>query len=208
MSSGVNKVILIGNLGQDPEVRRTSSGASVCTLRLATAERRKDASGQWLDHTEWHSVVTFGTVAENCGRFLKKGRQVFIEGRLQTRKWQDKEGKDRYTTEVIAMNVQFLGGGRGDSAGESLSQHDSMDFSSGGLGGGSNYQNNFSGGGGGGGGGNGLGRANLAGQGNFGETGGASNSNSNSNYSSSSILNAVGLKAADDVAFDDDDIPF
>jgi single-strand DNA-binding protein len=193
MSSGVNKVILIGNLGQDPEVRRTSSGASVCTLRLATAERRKDASGQWVDHTEWHSVVTFGTVADNCGRFLKKGRQVFIEGRLQTRKWQDKEGKDRYTTEVIAMNVQFLGGGRGDSAGESLQQHDVMDFSSGSSAVAGHYQSNFSGG------------DDIDNDGGRGAGLGAKNK---APYSSSSILNAVGLKAADDVAFDDDDIPF
>lgn len=107
---GVNKAILIGNLGRDPELRYTNNQTAVCTLNLATGERRKDASGQWVDHTEWHNVVVFGKTAENCTNYLKKGREVFIEGRIQTRKWQDKEGKDRYTTEIVANNVQFLGG--------------------------------------------------------------------------------------------------
>lgn len=106
----LNKVMLIGNLGADPELRHTSSQMAVSTLRIATGERRKDQSGNWVEHTEWHSVVTFGKTAENCSQFLAKGRQVFVEGRLQTRKWQDKEGKDRYSTEIIANTVQFLGG--------------------------------------------------------------------------------------------------
>ncbi len=108
----VNKVILIGNLGSDPELRHTGNQTAVCTLRIATGERRKDASGNWVDHTEWHSVVAFGKTAENCSQYLAKGRQVYIEGRIQTRKWQDKEGKDRYSTEVVANTVQFLGGGK------------------------------------------------------------------------------------------------
>lgn len=173
MSGGVNKVILIGNLGQDPEVRRTGSGAAVCTLRLATAERRKDASGEWADHTEWHSVVTFGTVAENCGRFLKKGRQVFVEGRLQTRKWQDKEGKDRYTTEIVALNVQFLGGRQ--EAGVETIREDS--FESSGANSGSGY-------------------------------GGGSYGSTANTFAGSGALGAAGLKAADEVKYDDDDIPF
>ncbi|MCB0339688.1 MAG: single-stranded DNA-binding protein [Bdellovibrionales bacterium] len=111
---GVNKVILIGNLGKDPELRHTPNQTAVCSFSLATGERRKDASGNWTEHTEWHNVITFGKTAENCSQFLAKGRQVFIEGRIQTRKWQDKEGKDRYTTEIIANTVQFLGN-RGDS---------------------------------------------------------------------------------------------
>ena len=107
----VNKVILIGNLGQDPEVRNTASGNAICTLRLATAERRKGPDGNWGDHTEWHSVVTFGRDAENVVKFCRKGKQLFIEGRLQTRKWQDKNGADRYSTEIVAENIRFLGGG-------------------------------------------------------------------------------------------------
>lgn len=106
----VNKVILLGNLGKDPELRYTSQQFPVCTFSVATNERRKDASGNWTDHTEWHNVVVFGRVAENCANYLKKGRQAYIEGRLQTRKWQDKEGRDRYTTEIVAHTVQFVGG--------------------------------------------------------------------------------------------------
>lgn len=107
---GINKVILLGNLGKDPEVRSTPGGLTVCRFSLATGERKKDQSGQWVDHTEWHNVVVFGRTAENCQRFLKKGRQAFIEGRIRTNKWQDKEGKDRYTTEILADTVQFVGG--------------------------------------------------------------------------------------------------
>lgn len=117
---GVNKVILLGNLGKDPELRYTTSQTAVCSFSLATGERRKDASGNWTDHTEWHNIVTFGKTAENCANFLKKGRQAFIEGRIQTRKWQDKEGKDRYTTEIIANTVQFVGTREG-KGGPSLS---------------------------------------------------------------------------------------
>ena len=106
---GVNKVILIGNLGKDPEVRYTQSQTAVCTFSLATGERKKDPNGNWVDHTEWHNIVCFNKTAEFVGQYLKKGRQVFIEGKIQTRKWQDKEGKDRYTTEILANNVQFVG---------------------------------------------------------------------------------------------------
>lgn len=108
----VNKVILIGNLGKDPETRTTTSGGMVATLRLATSERRK-IDGEWGDHTEWHSVSCFGKTAENVARFLSKGRQIYVEGRLQTRKWTDKEGRDRWSTEVIANQISFLGGGGG-----------------------------------------------------------------------------------------------
>jgi single-strand DNA-binding protein len=113
----VNKVILVGNLGADPEVRQTTTGTQVASLRIATTSRRKTQSGDWEDETEWHTVSAFGRTAENVGRFLKKGRQVYVEGRIKTRKWQDKEGKDRWTTEVIADVVHFLGGGRGDGGG-------------------------------------------------------------------------------------------
>ena len=111
---GVNKVILVGRLGKDPELRYTSSQVPVVSFSLATGERRKDQSGNWVEHTEWHNITAFNKTAEVCSNYLKKGREVYIEGRIQTRKWQDKEGKDRYTTEIIASTVQFLGS-RSDS---------------------------------------------------------------------------------------------
>lgn len=116
----VNKVILVGNLGQDPDLRTTGSGTAVCNLRIATSERRRDRDGNFTDHTEWHSVVVFGKQAENASRYLAKGRQVYIEGKLQTRKWQDKSGNDRYTTEIVADNfggIRFLGTGGGGGGG-------------------------------------------------------------------------------------------
>lgn len=106
----VNKVILIGNLGADPETRETQSGSSVGNLRIATNERRKNRDGEWVDHTEWHRVTVFGKTADNCDKYLSKGRQVYVEGRIQTRKWQDKEGNDKYTTEIVADQVRFLSG--------------------------------------------------------------------------------------------------
>lgn len=115
MASGVNKVILVGNLGKDPEVRFVQSGQAVCTLRIACTERRKDGD-EWKDHTEWMDVVTFGKTAENAGQYLQKGRQVYVEGRMQTRQYKDKEGHDRYRTEVVAHQVLFLGGGEGRGA--------------------------------------------------------------------------------------------
>jgi single-strand DNA-binding protein len=105
----INKVFLLGNLGKDPELRYTAQQNPVCSFSIATSDRRKE-NGNWVDHTEWHNVVVFGKAAENCAQYLKKGRQAFIEGRITTRKWQDKEGRDRYTTEVIAFSVQFVGG--------------------------------------------------------------------------------------------------
>ena len=111
----LNRVMLIGNLGADPELRYTPSQQPVCSLRIATTERRKGADGQWAEQTEWHRVSVFGKTAENCSQYLAKGRQVFVEGRLQTRKYQDKEtGKDRYSTEILAFTVQFLGGKGGE----------------------------------------------------------------------------------------------
>lgn len=109
MATGLNKVSLIGNLGQDPELRQTNGGTAVCTLRLATNERRKNGDN-WEDHVEWHSVVCFGRTAENVEKFCSKGKQLYIEGRIQTRKWQDKEGNDRYSTEIVANNILFLSG--------------------------------------------------------------------------------------------------
>ncbi len=109
MASGVNKVILIGRLGQDPEVRYTSNGGAVANFSLATSESWTDKQGQKQEKTEWHRIVVWGKMGELCGQYLSKGRQAYIEGRLQTREWTDKEGGKRYTTEVVAQSVQFLG---------------------------------------------------------------------------------------------------
>jgi single-strand DNA-binding protein len=117
MARGINKVILIGHLGQDPEVRALPSGSSIANLRIATTERWKDKqSGEFKEQTEWHTVVLFGRTAEVAAEYLKKGSQVFIEGRLRTRKWQDKTGNDRYSTEIVGNDMQMLGG-RGQGGG-------------------------------------------------------------------------------------------
>jgi single-strand DNA-binding protein len=111
MARGINKVILIGNLGNDPDVRYTAGGAAVSKISVATTDSWKDKeSGEQQEKTEWHRVVFFGRLAEIVAEYLKKGSQVYIEGRLQTNKWQDKEGKDRYTTEIVASEMQMLGG--------------------------------------------------------------------------------------------------
>src|SRR6202453_602828 len=108
MAGGVNKVILIGRLGTDPEVRYTSNGGAVANFSLATNESWTDKSGQKQERTEWHRIVVWGKLAELCGQYLSKGRQAFVEGRLQTRSWEDQQGQKRYTTEVVANTVQFL----------------------------------------------------------------------------------------------------
>jgi single-strand DNA-binding protein len=123
-SRGVNKVILIGNLGQDPEVRYMPNGGAVCNITVATSETWKDKNtGENQEKTEWHRVVMFRRLAEIAGEYLKKGSKVFIEGRLQTRKWQDQQGQDRYTTEIVADNMQMLDsrGGSADFAGSGAS---------------------------------------------------------------------------------------
>jgi single-strand DNA-binding protein len=107
--SGVNKVILIGRLGQDPEVRYTPSGQAVANFTMATSENWTGKDGQKQERTEWHRIVVWGRLAELCKDYLRKGRQVYIDGKLQTRSWDDKEGKKRYTTEIVANTVQFLG---------------------------------------------------------------------------------------------------
>jgi len=115
--ASVNKVILIGNLGQDPEVRFTQSGSAVANLRLATTDQYTDRDGQRQERTEWHRVVAFGKTAELCKEYLSKGRQIYVEGSLQTRSWEDKSGQKRYTTEVVASAIKFLGGGGGGGGG-------------------------------------------------------------------------------------------
>jgi single-strand DNA-binding protein len=117
MARGVNKVILIGNLGQDPETRTTPGGTTVTNIRIATSESWKDkTSGEMKEQTEWHGIVLWNRLGEIAAEYLKKGSQVYIEGRLQTRKWQDKQGNDRYTTEIVASEMQMLGGRGGGGA--------------------------------------------------------------------------------------------
>lgn len=106
--SGINKVIVVGRLGQDPEVRYTQGGQAVCNFSVATSESWNDKEGQRQEKTEWHRIVVWGKIAEICSQYLGKGRQVYVEGRLQTRQWDDKEGNKRYTTEIVANTVQFL----------------------------------------------------------------------------------------------------
>jgi single-strand DNA-binding protein len=111
MARGINKVILVGNLGADPETRYTASGSAITNIRVATTEAWKDKqSGEQQERTEWHRVVFFNRLAEIAGEYLRKGSQVYVEGTLRTRKWQDKDGQDRYTTEIVANEMQMLGG--------------------------------------------------------------------------------------------------
>jgi single-strand DNA-binding protein len=139
----VNKVILVGRLGQNPETRYTASGAAVANFSVATNESWMDKSGQKQERTEWHRVVVWGKLAELCNQYLVKGRQVYVEGRLQTRQWQDKDGQTKYTTEVNAQTIQFLGGnagaerGAGAQMGAPMGQSGGMDMGfDGGYGGG------------------------------------------------------------------------
>src|SRR5262245_8041923 len=139
MARGVNKVILVGNLGADPETRAMPSGTTVANLRIATSESWKDRqSGEQQERTEWHRVVLFGRLGEIAAEYLKKGSQVYIEGSLRTRKWQDKQGQERYSTEIVGNDMQMLGGrGAGGGGG-------------GGMGGGGDFERGSSGGSGGG----------------------------------------------------------
>jgi len=124
--ASVNKVILIGNLGRDPEIRYMPSGDAVANLRIATTDKFKDKSGEPQEVTEWHSVAFFGKQAEICGQYLKKGSQIYVEGSLRTRKWQDKDGNDRYTTEIRGDRMQMLGSrGGGGGGGGGMADFDS-----------------------------------------------------------------------------------
>jgi len=139
MARGINKVILIGNLGQDPESRTTPGGATVTNIRIATSESWRDKqSGEMKEQTEWHTVVMWNRLGEIAAEYLRKGSQVYIEGRLRTRKWQDKSGNDRYTTEIIASEMQMMGGrGGGGASQETRDNRDpgAENFSGGGAGG-------------------------------------------------------------------------
>lgn len=123
--ASVNKVILVGNLGRDPEVRYMPNGEAVCNFSIATTDSWKDKSGAKQERTEWHNIVMYRKLAEIAGEYLKKGRPVYVEGRLQTRKWQTKEGQDRYTTEIIADQMQMLGGR--DGGGSNVGYDGDMD---------------------------------------------------------------------------------
>ncbi len=125
----VNKVIILGRLGQDPELKYTPSGAGVCNFSVATSENWTDKSGQKQEKTEWHRVVVWGKLAELCNQYLTKGRQVFLEGKLQTRSWDDKDGNKRYTTEINATTIQFIGG-QAQAGANNYNQNSSIESSS------------------------------------------------------------------------------
>lgn len=123
--AGINKVILVGNLGADPEVRYTTSGSAVVNFSIATSDEWKDKeTGEKKSRTEWHRVVAFARLAEICGEYLRKGRQVYVEGRIQTRSWEDKDGNTRYTTEIIAREMQMLGSAPGRQSQTSYGEQD------------------------------------------------------------------------------------
>ncbi|GIL17795.1 MAG: single-stranded DNA-binding protein [Oligoflexia bacterium] len=122
--SGVNKVILVGRLGANPEIKTVGSGQSVARLNIATSENWVGKDGQKQERTEWHRVVVWGRQAENCAKHLSKGRQVYVEGRLQTRQWEDPQGNKRYSTEIVANTVQFLGAGAGAERGSQAGSDD------------------------------------------------------------------------------------
>jgi len=131
--ASLNKVMLIGNLGKDPEVRYTASGTAVASFSLATSEKFKNKSGEWEEKTEWHNVTLWARLAEIAGEYLSKGKTVYIEGRLQTRKWQDRDGKDRYTTEIVGEKMQMLSGkGEGGGGGRQGGGRPSSDEQGGG----------------------------------------------------------------------------
>lgn len=158
--ASVNKVILVGNLGRDPEVRYSPNGAAICNITLATSRNWKDKeSGERREETEWHRVVLYNRLAEIAGEYLKKGRSVYIEGRLQTRKWQDKEGQDRWTTEIVADQMQMLGGRDSGEGGGGGGGYSGRAGGSGAAGGGGGRAESGGGGGGSGGGGGGGGRS-------------------------------------------------
>lgn len=110
----VNRAILIGRLGTDPELRKTNGGTAVVNIRLATDDRRKE-NGEWVEHTEWHNITVWDKQAENVNKYCRKGKQIFVEGRIQTRKWQDRDGNERYSTEIVADRIRFLGSSADDS---------------------------------------------------------------------------------------------
>ena len=136
----VNKVILVGNLGQNPELKYTPNGQAVCNLSIATNESWTGKDGQKQEKTEWHRLVLFGKLAELAGQYLQKGRQVYIEGKLQTRSWQDKDNQTRYTTEIVGQTMQFLGGNAGAGAGAGANRNASPSYDAPSYGNNNSYQ--------------------------------------------------------------------
>ncbi|APD92243.1 single-stranded DNA-binding protein (plasmid) [Alteromonas mediterranea] len=132
-TKGVNKVILVGNLGNDPEVRYMPNGNAVANLSLATSESWKDQQGQVQERTEWHRLTMYRRLAEIAGEYLKKGSQIYVEGKLQTRKWQDQQGQDKYTTEIIVDQMQMLGGRGGEGGGGQRPQNNAQGGNQGGY---------------------------------------------------------------------------
>jgi single-strand DNA-binding protein len=125
--AGVNKVILVGNLGANPEVKYLSNGTTVANFRIATSENRTSKSGEKTTQTEWHRIVAFGRLAEICGEYLNKGKQVYIEGRLRTRSWEDKDGNKRWSTEIVASQMQMLGAAGGPPEASGVDKEISID---------------------------------------------------------------------------------
>ncbi len=191
MARGINKVILVGNLGNDPEVRYSQSGSALTTISVATSESWKDKDGNMQERTEWHRVKFFGRLAEIAGEYLKKGRQVYIEGRLRTEKYTDKAGVEKYSTDIIADEMQMLGGnpGMGGEGGGERAERPARSAGGGGYGGGR--------GAGGGSGGSGGG---------YGNRGGGSGGGSGGGYGNRSGGSAPPAQSND--PFPDDDIPF
>ncbi|MBX2814041.1 MAG: single-stranded DNA-binding protein [Myxococcales bacterium] len=189
--ASINKVFLIGNLGADPEVRYTANGSAVANFRIATSETWNDKSGERQERTEWHRIVVWGRQAEHCGEFLRKGRPVHVEGRIQSREWEDRDGQRRFTTEIIAQSVTFLGGRGEGGGGGSFGGGDGGNY---GDGGGGNYGDEGGGYGAKGGGG----------------YGGANRSNQRPNYGGGGGGGYGGNTSKEDEApaLDDSDIPF
>jgi single-strand DNA-binding protein len=186
-TKGVNKVILVGNLGNDPEVRYMPNGNAVANLSLATSESWKDPQGQVQERTEWHRLTMYRRLAEIAGEYLKKGSQIYVEGKLQTRKWQDQQGQDRYTTEIIVDQMQMLGGRGGEGGGQNQGNNQNQ-------GGGQNRGNNQNQGGG-------------QNQGNNQNQGGGQNQGNNQNQGGGQNQGGQPPMAEPDFDFDDD-IPF
>ncbi|QWT20250.1 single-stranded DNA-binding protein [Bacillus sp. NP157] len=219
MARGINKVIIVGNLGADPETRYTGSGTAITSLRLATSENWTDKqSGEKQERTEWHRVKLFGKLAEIAGEYLKKGRQVYIEGSLRTDKYTDKDGVERYSTDIIANEMQMLGGqggGEGGGGGFAGGQGGARPQRSGGGQGGGSYGGGAAGGGAGGGGGNWGGGAGGGGQQRGGQGGGYGGGAGGGNRGGDDYGQQRGggnapARSAPPVneGFDDDDIPF
>ncbi len=142
MAKGVNKVLLLGNVGKDPEIRASQGGMSIASFTLATADRQKDQTGQWTDKTEWHNLVAFGRTAEIVRDYVKKGSQIFVEGKIQTRSWDDKEsGQKKYRTEILVNDMSLLGGraGAGEGGGASAGGYAGTGSAGGGYGSGGSY---------------------------------------------------------------------